>query len=91
MFSVKTKATEETPAGRIDIIVADALEFGMTFTLRLFTKEILGTGIERWSENPKIDVLEISGSDWDAWQDKNDYEYVALLATAKMGLEKVDE
>jgi hypothetical protein len=92
MFSVLTKATEETPAGRIDITVGDALEFGMTFTLKLFTSESLGTGIERWSENPaKMDVLEISGSDWDSWQDKNDYDYVAGLAAAKMGLEKVDE
>ena len=92
MFSVQTKATDETPAGRIDILVGDALEFGMTFTLKLFTSESLGTGIERWSEHPiKMDVLEISGAAWDSWQDKIAYEYVAGLAAAKMGLEKVDE
>ena len=92
MFSVRTKSTEETPAGRIDIIVGDALEFGMTFTLKLFTSESLGTGIERWSEQPaRMDVLEISGEAWDAWQDQNDFDYVAGLAATKMGLEKDDE
>jgi len=92
MFSVLTKATDETPAGRIDIAVGDALEFGLTFTLKLFTSESLGTDLERWSEQPaKMDVLEISGESWDAWLDQNDFEYVAGLALAKMGLVKASE
>ena len=92
MFSVSTKATDETPAGRIDIIVGDALEFGMTFTLKLFTSESLGTDLVRWSDQPaKMDVLTITGDDWKSWQDQNDFEYVAGLALGVMGLEKASE
>ena len=40
MFSVKIKATDEKPAARVDVEVGDAIEFGMTFTLRVFAENL---------------------------------------------------
>jgi len=88
MFSVKLKATDEQPAGRVDITVGDAKEFGMTFTLKLFESESLGDGLERWQEKPEqMTVLTVEGEEWSAWLDQNDYEYIGGLAANKLGRE----
>ena len=91
MFTVPTKASDTTPAGRIDISVGDAMEFGMTFTLQFYEKTSLGNGIERWSEAPtKIDVLEVTGDSWAAWLEQDDHDYISGLALQKLNLEKAE-
>ena len=91
MFSVKLKATDEKPAARVDVEVGDAIEFGMTFTLRVFQAENLGAGLDRWEEKTnEMQVMTVDGDAWNAWQDQNDYEYIGGLAAAKLGRE-IDE